>query len=313
MNQLRFDGRVAVVTGAGRGLGREHALQLGARGAAVLVNDLGGAPDMTGADHGPAESVVSEINAAGGVAAANFDSVATSDGAHAIVAAAHERWGRVDIVINNAGGSIGPTTIDQLQEADLRRMVDTHLLGAFFVLGAAWPIMVQQHYGRVLNTASAAAFGISGMYPYSAVKAGLLGLTRALAIDGAAHGVKVNALMPLAYTRLAANVPLPEVREWMERTFRTPQVSAVAVAMVHEDVPFSGEIVSAGGGRAAKVFFGGVPGFRDADLTPELVLEQVDAVMDTTASVVIHDGADELQFLADDAPPESESWLQDPT
>ncbi len=296
MDELRFDGRVAIVTGAGRGLGREHALALAARGARVLVNDLGGAPDMTGADAAPASEVVAEIETNGGVAAANFDTVATTAGAGSIVADAVARWGRVDIVINNAGGGIGGYTIAELPEDELRRMVDTHLLGAFFVVGAAWPHMVEQRYGRILNTSSAASFGIAGSHVYSSVKAGLLGFTRALALDGAAHEVKVNAIMPLAYTRLSAGVP-GEVGDWIERTLRASQVAAVAAALVHENVPFSGETISVGGGRAARVFFGGVPGWQDVELTPELVLEHVEDIMDTTDSVVIFDGNDDLKFL----------------
>jgi NAD(P)-dependent dehydrogenase (short-subunit alcohol dehydrogenase family) len=296
MNALRFDGRVAIVTGAGRGLGREHALALGARGAQVLVNDIGGAPDMTGADPAPAAAVAAEIEAGGGVAAANFDSVATTSGARAIAADALARWGRVDILVNNAGGGIGAHSIDELPEDDLRRMVDTHLLGAFFTIGAVWSQMLDQRYGRILNTSSAAAFGLPGSQAYSSVKAGLLGLTRSLALDGAAHDVKVNAIMPLAYTRLSAGVP-GDVGAWIERTLRASQVAAVATALVHEDVPFTGETLSVGGGRAARVFFGGVPGWQDADLTPELVLQHADEIMDTSEPVVIFDGNDDLRFL----------------
>ncbi len=301
MVEVRFDDRVAVVTGAGRGLGREHALQLAARGARVLVNDLGSAPDMTGGDHAPAAAVVAEIEETGGVAAANFDSVATMEGARAIVADAHDRWGRVDIVINNAGGGIGAYTLDQLPEDELRRMIDTHLLGAFFVVGAAWPMMVEQHYGRVLSTSSAATFGIAGSCPYSTVKAGLLGFTRALAMEGARHGVKANAIMPLAFTRLSAGIRPSDVPGWSDDTFHARQVSAVALALVHEDTPFNGETLSAAGGRAARVFFGAVPGFRDLDLTPELVLEHADEILDTSEMVVVRDGSDDLRYLGDDA------------
>jgi NAD(P)-dependent dehydrogenase (short-subunit alcohol dehydrogenase family) len=308
MSQLRFDGRVAIVTGAGRGLGREHALLLAKRGAKVLVNDIGGGTDMTGRDDGPAGQVVAEIEAAGGTAIANFDTVATREGAAAIVGHAKERWGRVDVVINNAGGGIGASTIDQLAEDDLRRMIDTHLLGAFFVLGAAWPVMVDQAYGRILNTSSAAAFGLSGQYAYSAAKAGVLGLTRSLAIDGLPYGIKANAIMPLGYTRLAANVPIPEVRAWMERTFDPETTAAVAIALVHEDVPFTGQTLSAAAGRAARVCFAGVSGFRQEPLTPELVLENADLVMDAQNSFVINEGSDEMRFLAD-GPPASESWI----
>jgi NAD(P)-dependent dehydrogenase (short-subunit alcohol dehydrogenase family) len=296
MDELRFDGRVAIITGAGRGLGREHALALARRGAMVLVNDLGGAPDMTGSDAAPAADVVAEIEAGGGAAAANSDTVATTTGAQAIVADALERWGRVDILVNNAGGGIGGYTIADLPEDELRRMVDTHLLGAFFMCGGVWPQMVDQGYGRILNTSSAASFGLPGSAAYSSVKAGLLGLTRSLAIDGVPHHIKVNAIMPLAYTRLSAGVP-GEVGEWIERTLRASQVAAVAAALVHEDVPFSGETLSVGGGRAARVFFGGVPGWQDVELTPELVLEHVEEIMDTTEPVVIFDGNDDLKFL----------------
>jgi NAD(P)-dependent dehydrogenase (short-subunit alcohol dehydrogenase family) len=280
-DRLSFEGRVAVVTGAGRGLGRAYALLLASRGAKVLVNDLGTDLEGRGADPAPAEAVVAEIEAAGGEAAANSASVATRAGAHAIVAAAHERWGRVDIVVNNAGGDAGAHTIDELPEEELRLAVDCHLLGPFFVIGAAWQHMVEQRYGRIVNTSSGAAFGQPGRYPYSAAKAGVIALTRALAYDGEEHGIKANAVLPVAGTRRIDKIPHADMRAWINENLRADQVAAVVAAMAHEAVPFTGEAISAHGGHAARVFYGISPGYVDPDLTPEAVLEHVDQVLDT--------------------------------
>ncbi len=309
-DELRFDERVVAVTGAGRGLGRSHALLLAGRGAHVLVNDLGTDASGRGFDAGPAQRVVTEIEAAGGSAVASIATVATVDGARSIIDDALSRWGRIDVLINNAGPGSAPSTIDQVDEDELRRMFEIHVYGSFFTIGAAWPHMVDQGYGRILNTSSSGAFGLTGEYAYTGAKAALLGVTKALAVDGAAHGIKVNALLPMAYTRLAELVPDKAVRDWMRSTFTPEQVAAVAVALVHENVPFTGEAISTGGGRVARAFFGVVPGTWDAAITPERVLEKIDDSMSTDEFTILNSTMDEAVYLA---PPDSAahgtSWI----
>lgn len=300
--ELRFDGRVAVVTGAGRGLGRSYALLLARRGAHVLVNDLGADVTGRGSDAGPARTVVAEIEAAGGSATASVASVASAEGARSIIGDALARWGRIDVLINNAGPGSEPSTIDQVDEAELRRMFEVHVYGALFTIGAAWPHMADNGYGRILNTSSSGAFGLTGEYAYTGAKAALLGVTKALAVDGEALGIKVNAVLPIAYTRLVELVPDEAVREWMRSTFQPDHVAAVAVALVHENVPFTGEVLSAGGGRVARAFFGVVPGLWDTSITPERVLEHAAEYLTTDEFTILNSTMDEAVYLA---PPES--------
>ncbi|MBB4660643.1 SDR family NAD(P)-dependent oxidoreductase [Conexibacter arvalis] len=294
---VRFDGRVALVTGAGRGIGREHALELAARGAAVVVNDLGGGADGSGADAEPAHEVAAAIRAAGGRAIANLDSVATPEGAAAIVAAAVSAFGRLDMVVNNAGITLG----------DWPTMVDVHLSGTFYVCRAAWPLMVAQGGGRIVNTTSAAGlFGLTvdgphglDFFAYGAAKMGIVGLTRGLAIEGRPHGIRVNAISPVAHSRLTAWYPDPRVVAWMERHFPAAKVAPAVAALLHDDCPLSGETFSVGGGRIARVFVGETPGVSDVEPTAERVLAQLDDVTDTEGFFVPVDTADEMRAYRD--------------
>lgn len=209
---LRFDGRVAVITGGGNGLGRDYCLQLAARGAKVVVNDLGGSGAGVGQSHAPADRVVEEIRAAGGEAVANHDSVATREGGAAIIETAMKAFGRVDIVINNAG-FLRNARFEDLTDAQIDAILDVHLKGAFYVTQPAYRVMKDQGYGRILFTASASGlFGHPWQANYAAAKAGLLGLMNVVSLEGLRHGIRANALLPTAPTRLAA-----EMHEgWME-------------------------------------------------------------------------------------------------
>jgi NAD(P)-dependent dehydrogenase (short-subunit alcohol dehydrogenase family) len=280
MSELRFDGRVAIVTGAGQGLGREHALLLARRGARVVVNDLGGGPRGGGGSEEPARRVVEEIRGAGGAATPDFHSVATPEGGRAIVETALAAFGRVDVLVHNAGiATIDP--IDALPPERLDAILDVHLRGAFFVIGAAWPAMRAQRHGRILNVVSnAGLFGLPGASAYSAAKGGLVGLTRALASEGAAHGIRVNALAPAARTRLTAGADAGALAEWWQRWFDPARVSPVVAWLVHEDCPASGEIYSAGGGRVARVFVAETVGHWSETLTPEEVRDRFAAIRD---------------------------------
>lgn len=306
MTEHRFDGRVAIVTGGGRGMGRTHALELAARGARVVVNDLGADISMHGADPGPAADVVAEIERNGGEAVANGDSVATPAGGSAMVAAALERWGRVDIVIHNAGGGSDAQTIDQVTDDDLQRMFAVHVFGAFHVIGAAWPHMVEQRYGRIVTIASASAFGLSGQYAYSAAKAGLIGLAKALARDGEPLGILANSVLPVAGTRLSDSVPRDDLRQWLRETFRPEQVSAVVAALVHEDCPWTGEAFQVGGGHAARVFYGVAPGYRNPDITVEDVFAHGTEIMDTEGFIL---GTGSGEFMGDTGGMTGRSWI----
>ena len=280
MAELRFEGRVAIVTGAGQGLGREHARLLAARGARVVVNDLGGGPRGGGASEEPARKVADEIRAAGGEAVADFHTVATPEGARAIVDAALAAWGRLDVLVHNAGIASGDP-IETLPAEQLDAILDVHLRGGFFLSSAAWPVMRERGYGRIVHTVSnAGLFGLPGATAYSAAKGGLVALTRALAGEGAPHGIRVNGLAPAAITRLTAGTDAGPLAEWWNRWFQPERVSPVVAWLAHEDCPVTGEIYSAGGGRVARVFVAEGPGYWSPTLTAEDVRDHFAEIRD---------------------------------
>jgi NAD(P)-dependent dehydrogenase (short-subunit alcohol dehydrogenase family) len=274
MSDLSFDGKVAIITGAGGGLGRSHALELARRGALVVVNDLGGSVDGTGGSETAAQKVVDEIKAAGGEAVASYDSVATPEGGKAIVQTAIDAFGRIDIIINNAG-ILRDASFKNMDPDTLNPVLDVHLRGAFYVTQPAWQHMRDQGYGRIVNTSSGAGiFGNFGQTNYGAAKMGLVGFTRVLAVEGAKSNIKANAIAPVAKTRMTEEL-LGPVAELLGPEFVTPLVAYLA----HEDVPVSGEVYSVGGGRIARVFIGVTPGYTNKQsLTPEDVRDHFDQI-----------------------------------
>src|SRR3954466_425228 len=265
MADLGFDGRVAIVTGAGGGLGKEHALLLASRGARVVVNDLGGGlhgeAEGTGND---AAIVAKEIESAGGIAVADTNTVATADGGAAIVQTALDAFGQVDIVVNNAGILQDKTFHNMTADMD-RAVVETHLLGAFNVTRPAWVKMREQGYGRILNTSSnSGILGNFGQANYGAAKMGLVGFTRVLSAEGAKYNIKANALAPVARTRMTEELLGP-----MAERLDPALVSPIAAWLVHEDCPVSGEIYSAAGGRIARFFIGLTQGYYNEKLSLE--------------------------------------------
>ena len=265
MADLGYDGKVAIITGAGGGLGREHALLLASRGAQVVVNDLGGGvAGGDGGSLGPAETVVKEIEDAGGVAVADGNSVATPEGGEGIVQTALDAFGRVDIVINNAG-ILRDKTFHNMTPEFVDPVIDVHLRGAFWVTKPAWIKMREQGYGRIVNTSSnSGILGNFGQSNYGAAKMGLVGLTCVLAAEGAKYNIRVNALAPVARTRMTEELLGPMADKLDPKT-----VSPIVAWLVHEDCPVTGEIYSAAGGRIARFFIGLTEGYYSANLTPE--------------------------------------------
>ncbi len=248
MSEIRYDGKVAIVTGAGNGLGRAHALALAARGAKVVVNDLGGARDGTGGSLGPAETVVKEITDAGGEAIPDGANVTDEPQVQAMAKAALDKWGRIDILVNNAG-ILRDKTFHKMGFADYRAVIDVHLIGTALCTHAVWNVMREQQYGRVVCTSSPSGLhGIFGQANYGAAKAGMIGLMNALHLEGAKYNIRINLLSPSAKTRMTEDLGMPEaVLEAL-----TPEaITAACLFLVGEDAPSRQIISCAGGGYAA--------------------------------------------------------------
>lgn len=280
--ELGFDGKVAIITGAGGGLGRQHALLLASRGALVVVNDLGGALDGSGSDKGAAQKVVDEIVALGGVAVADTNSVSTPEGGAAIVKSAVDAYGRVDIVINNAG-ILRDKSFHNMTPDLMNPVFDVHLKGAFHVTQPAFVLMREQGYGRIISTSSAAGvFGNFGQANYGAAKMGLVGFMRVLAVEGAKYNIKANSIAPLALTRMTESLFSGAMAEKLQPELISPIVAFLA----HEDCPVSGEVYSVGGGRVARVFIGETPGYFNADLTMEDVRNNFEQIRNEEGYIV---------------------------
>lgn len=298
MNELRFDGRSAIVTGAGRGIGRAHALALASRGARVVVADYGGAVDGRGGEStAPADEVVEEIRAAGGEAVACYASVADPAGAASIVDTTLEAFGRLDVVVNNAGIS-DPDRFGDLTLERFQRMVDVHYLGTVYVLKAAWPHLQKAGYGRVVNTCSEAMLGVSPkLTSYSGGKGGVFGLTRALACEGPRDGILVNGVAPRAGTRMSDAKTMSHVLDLPEDLFTgameaypPEQVSPAAVYLAHEVCRLNGEVLVSGGGVIQRLVFSASRGLAGNALTPEDVDRDLDALMDVTDAQLVEVG-----------------------
>ncbi len=275
MADLGYDGKVAIITGAGGGLGRQHALALASRGAQVVVNDLGGSVSGEGGSIGPAATVVKEIEDLGGVAVPDTNSVATPEGGEALVNTALEAFGRVDIVINNAG-ILRDKAFHNMEPDLLNPVLDVHLKGAFYVTRPAWVKMREQGYGRIVCTSSAAGiFGNFGQTNYGAAKMGLVGFTNVLAVEGARFNIKANAIAPLALTRMTEDL-LGPLADKLDPGLVTPLVAWLA----HEDCPSTGEVYAVGGGRVARVFIAETKGYFNKDLSVEDVRDHWDEIRD---------------------------------
>jgi len=295
MAYLRFDGRVAIITGAGGGLGRSHAMELARRGAHVLVNDLGGALDGSGSSMSAADRVVDEITAFGGIAVPNHDSVATSDGGQAIVQAALDAFGRVDVLVNNAG-ILRDKAFHKMDHTMIDPVIDVHLKGALYVSQPALRLMREQGYGRIINTSSASGlFGNFGQANYGAAKAGLAGLTRVLSIEGASHGIKVNAIAPIASTRMTQDI-LGD----LALKVSPESVSPLVAYLAHEECSVTGHIYSVAGGRVARIFVAETHGVVLSENTAEAVRDNLSLIDELDAERYHHPASldDETMIIA---------------
>ncbi len=245
---IRFDGKVAIITGAGGGLGRSHALQLAKLGAKVVVNDLGGSVDGTGGSSAAAEKVVAEIKAAGGQAIANGSSITDKKGVELLVKQAMDAFGRIDMLVNNAG-ILRDKSFSKMSLEDFQLIVDVHLMGAVYVTKAVWPVMLEQNYGRiVMVTSGSGLFGNFGQTNYAAAKLGQVGLMNALKQEGRKYNIKINTLAPIAATRMTESIMPPQALEALKPELVTPAV----LFMLSEDAP-TGAIITAGAGFFAAV------------------------------------------------------------
>jgi len=291
MSELRFDGRVAVVTGAGRGIGRSHALLLASRGARVVVADVGCDMDGSGASMHPAAEVVREIEAAGGRAVASYGSVSDQAGAASVVAAALETFGRLDIVVNNAG-IFAPAPFEALTAEQFRAMIDVHYFGTLYVIKAAWPHLVGAGYGRIVNTISETMLGNPLVSSYGAAKAAIFGLSRNVALEGADLGIKVNCLAPRAATRMAdalahmSDRP-PEVIEQLKAAM-PPEINSPAAAfLAHESCPLNGEVLCVTPRRVARFAVVLTEGLAKEAITVEDIAENIGQIMDANGAPVV--------------------------
>jgi NAD(P)-dependent dehydrogenase (short-subunit alcohol dehydrogenase family) len=289
---IRFDNRVAIVTGAGNGLGRAHALLLASRGARVVVNDPGGAVDGKGGDHAAADKVVAEIKAAGGQAVPNYDSVADPKSAANIVKTAVDSFGTIDIVVNNAG-VLRDKTFHNMTVDDFDFVVKVHFLGTAYVTHAAWPIMRAKAYGRVVVTSSnSGIYGNFGQANYGGAKLAVVGFMNALRLEGQKYNVLVNALAPVAGTRMTESLMTPEMLARLDPAFVSPMVAYLC----SEQCQRTGEIWSAGAGYFARIEYREAPGLRIEGRAPtvEDVADNIDKIADLSTNKVFRTSSEEV-------------------
>ncbi len=292
MADIRFDGKVAIVTGAGGGLGRQHALELARRGAKVVINDLGASLDGSGGSSAAADQVVQEIKAAGGEAVADGGSVADDAGAANLVKRAVDTYGRLDILIANAG-ILRDKSFSKMELADFEAVMNVHLMGTVKPLRAAWPIMREQQYGRVVvTTSSTGLYGNFGQANYGAAKLSLVGLMNTLRIEGERDNIRVNAISPVAATRMTENILPPAMAERLKPEFVTPGV----MYLVSEDAPHGVILTAAAGAFAvARVYETEGVYLGDGGLSAEEVRDNWDKIADPTGQQAYTGGQEQTQ------------------
>ena len=293
MADVSFENRVVIVTGAGNGLGKAYALELGKRGAKVVVNDLGGAVDGSGSGNSPADDVVNEIIANGGEAVANYDSVATKDGGESIVQTAVDSFGTVDAVINNAG-ILRDKSFANITEEEFSLIIEVHLKGTYFVTQPAFKIMKENNYGRIVNVASPSGlFGNFGQTNYGAAKMGIVGLTNVLAIEGAKYNIKVNVIAPTAYTRMTEALLPEDVGKLFSAELVTPMVTYLA----SEACEPTHEIFGVAAGRFARIGIITHEGYVNTEATAEDIASNIEEIRTITDGSYPLSNEDELMLI----------------
>ena len=290
---IRVRNRVVIVTGAGNGLGKAYALELGKRGAKVVVNDLGGAVDGSGSGNSPADDVVNEIIENGGEAVANYDSVATKDGGESIVQTAVDSFGTVDAVINNAG-ILRDKSFANITEEEFSLIIEVHLKGTYFVTQPAFKIMKENNYGRIVNVASPSGlFGNFGQTNYGAAKMGIVGLTNVLAIEGAKYNIKVNVIAPTAYTRMTEALLPEDVGKLFSAELVTPMVTYLA----SEACEPTHEIFGVAAGRFARIGIITHEGYVNTQATAEDIASNIEEIRTITDGSYPLSNEDELMLI----------------
>ena len=293
MADVSFENRVAIVTGAGNGLGKAYALELGKRGAKVVVNDLGGAVDGSGSANSPADDVVNEIIENGGEAVANYDSVGTKDGGESIVQTAIDSFGTVDAVINNAG-ILRDKSFANMSEEEFSLIIEVHLKGTYFVTQPAFKIMKENNYGRIVNVASPSGlFGNFGQTNYGAAKMGIVGLTNVLAIEGAKYNIKVNVIAPTAYTRMTEALLGEEYGKLFSAELVTPMVTYLA----SEACEPTHEIFGVAAGRFARIGIITHEGYVNTQATAEDIASNIEEIRTITDGTYPLSNEDELLLI----------------
>ena len=293
MADVSFENRVVIVTGAGNGLGKAYALELGKRGAKVVVNDLGGAVDGSGSGNSPADDVVNEIIENGGEAVANYDSVATKDGGESIVQTAVDSFGTVDAVINNAG-ILRDKSFANMTEEEFSLIIEVHLKGTYFITQPAFKIMKENNYGRIVNVASPSGiFGNFGQTNYGAAKMGIVGLTNVLAIEGAKYNIKVNVIAPTAYTRMTEALLPEDVGKLFSAELVTPMVTYLA----SEACEPTHEIFGVAAGRFARIGIITHEGYVNTEATAEDIAGNIEEIRTITDGSYPLSNEDELMLI----------------
>lgn len=293
---IRFDNRVAIITGAGIGLGKSYALYLASRGARVVVNDIGGAMDGSGHSETPAQKVVDEIRALGGEAIASYNDISTGEGTRDIVKTAVDAYGTVDILINSAG-ILRDKSFAKMDLKDFEKVLAVHLLGTVYMTKAVYPIMAENNYGRIVNTTSAAGlYGNFGQSNYGAAKMGIVGFMNTLKQEGKKHNILVNTVAPIAATRMGEGIYPDAVLS----SLKPELVAALVAYLSSEDCSVTGEIISAGGGYYAKIQMVESRGvrFKPTDpITPEMIAERFPEITNMDEAVHYDSAMEEVMTM----------------
>lgn len=297
MDKLRFDGRVVLVTGAGRGMGRSHAQLFAARGAKVVVSDVGTSMVGAGTDASVAAQAVKEINAAGGEAVAYTGDLGSESGARGAVRCALDAYGRLDALVHNAGLAIGGVPFGKETRENLDKLLGVNTYAAFAMISEAWPTMQRQRYGRIVLIGSTGMYGIPGSLFYGTAKASYVGFARNFMEEAATSGIKINVVCPSGVSRMAESMPESEFRAWFLRTMKPEYVSAAVAFLSHEECPVNGDTFAVAGGRVARVLFAENQGYVKPGLTMEDVRDHIAEILEIKTLTPLPSYAESVKVL----------------